>query len=287
MVEDKIQYFILTMQFANQTKNIINHYRISKGKAPIKSSTTAYNRSKPKSIRSNQAKHHRGKWLFSCKKPTKSEDKHRIHTKHQRAHVKRAVTHLCTADKELAMIHSMDDKAYLKPEASDGLDKFKVFQTTDKDTQRKLPKYDFAQARLNITPSSHRFFMKDIVKLDGKSELMMTEDENICVFRPKFYLGSTGSVWASEDMRMHYEKPELYEVPSSDNILSSEFHRVSAILTNKTTHFVMQTLSDDFTKVSKSKNCEYRPYEQNRLNSLSSHLSKAEIMLNYDLQDII
>lgn len=58
-------------------------------------------------------------------------------------------------------------------------------------------------------------------------------------------------------MRMHYEKPELYEVPSSDNILSNEFHKVSAILTDKITHFVMQTLSADFTKVSKSKNCEY------------------------------
>ena len=34
------------------------------------------------------------------------------------------------------MIHSMDDKAYLKPEASDGLDKFKVFQTTDACAQR-------------------------------------------------------------------------------------------------------------------------------------------------------
>ncbi|CAC5355239.1 CGNL1 [Mytilus coruscus] len=113
------------------------------------------------------------------KKPTKSEEKNRIHTKHQRAHVKRAVIHLCKEDQDLALIHSMDDKAYLKPEASDGLDKFKVFQTTDSDKQRRLPKYDFAQAKLNITPSSHRFIMKDITYVDNNLEMVMSEDENI------------------------------------------------------------------------------------------------------------
>ncbi|CAC5410210.1 unnamed protein product [Mytilus coruscus] len=69
------------------------------------------------------------------KKTTKSE-KNKIHTKHQRGHVKRAVIHLCKEDQDLALVHSMDDKAYLKPEAYDWLDKcFKL------------------QAKLNITPS--------------------------------------------------------------------------------------------------------------------------------------
>ncbi|VDI55984.1 Hypothetical predicted protein [Mytilus galloprovincialis] len=181
---DSVLYLNHTVRKAD-FKNIVNHYRVSRGKQPIKSSTTVYNRSRPKSIRSSQAKRHRGKWLFSCKKPTKSEEKYRIHTKHQRAHVKRAVIHLCKSDNKLALIHSMDDKAYLKPEASDGLDKFRIFQTTDKSKQRLLPKYDFAQAKLNITPSSHRYFLKEIVGMDKNVQLAMTEDENILRFQAK------------------------------------------------------------------------------------------------------
>ena len=40
---------------------------------------------------------------------------------------------------------------YVKPEASDGLDKFRVFLSTDVNTMKRLPKYDFANAKLNIS----------------------------------------------------------------------------------------------------------------------------------------
>lgn len=262
-------------------KSIINFHRTSKGKAPIKSSTTVYNRARPKNFRSLQSKRHRGKWLFSSKKPTKSEEKNKIHTKHQRAHVKRAVLHLCQSDKDLALIHSMDDKAYLKPEASDGLDKFKIFQPVDVTKQRRLPKYDFAQAKLNITPSSHRYFMKEVTSVGNKVEMVMSEDENICVFRPKYYTGSSGSVWASEDRRLRYEKPELYERNINANIqLSNEFHSISAILRDKASHYIQQSMHADIIKATANPECPFIGYEKLRIKSLSSHLEKAIDMSN-------
>ena len=51
---------------------------------------------------------------------------------------------------------------YVKPEASDGLDKFRVFLSTDVNTMKRLPKYDFANVKLNITPGSHGFMEKTI-----------------------------------------------------------------------------------------------------------------------------
>lgn len=80
----------------------------------------------------------------------------------------------------------MNDKAYLKPEASDGLNtsNFKLFQTIDSGKQRKLPKYDFAKTKFNIKSCSHRFTNKAITYVDYKLEMVMSEDENICVFRP-------------------------------------------------------------------------------------------------------
>ena len=48
---------------------------LQKGKAPLKSATTAFNRSRPRSLRALQAKkRHIGKGLFCFKKPPKAED---------------------------------------------------------------------------------------------------------------------------------------------------------------------------------------------------------------------
>ena len=50
-------------------KNIVNFHRKKKGKKLIKSSTTAYNRARPRCLRSLQSKKHLGKGLFCFKKP--------------------------------------------------------------------------------------------------------------------------------------------------------------------------------------------------------------------------
>ena len=49
--------------------NIANYKLVCKNKKMIKSATTVYNRCKPRSIRSVQAKRHKGKELFCTKKP--------------------------------------------------------------------------------------------------------------------------------------------------------------------------------------------------------------------------
>ena len=53
-------------------------------------------------------------------------------------------------------------------------------------------------------------------------------------------------MWASEDMRLRYERLELYEIPSNVQ-LSNEFHKVSAILKDEMRHYIFQTLLEDYT----------------------------------------
>ena len=55
----------------------------------IKSATTVYNSCKPRSIKSIQAKRHKGRRLFCTKKPPKAEDVDNENTHYQRAHVKK------------------------------------------------------------------------------------------------------------------------------------------------------------------------------------------------------
>ncbi|CAC5408328.1 unnamed protein product [Mytilus coruscus] len=255
-------------------KRIINFKRHQQGKKPIRSDTTAYNRARPSNVRHIQAKLHKGRGLFCCKKPTKSEEKNKIHTKHQRAHIKRAVMHLCQHNPDNVLIHSIDDKAYIKPEASDGLDKFRVFLSTDTNTMKRLPKYDFANAKLNITPGSHRYMEKNITNVNGEASIMLTKDQSVCVMRPKFYVGSSGSVWASEDRRLRVVKPDLYEVKSCN--FSSEFRIICHRVGDKIRHFIDQTEENDIKNVSNNKVCSHRNYEQERINSVIIWLKKAK-----------
>jgi hypothetical protein len=63
--------------------NIANYRLASMNKKLIKSSTTVYNRCKPRSSRSVQAKRQRGKGLFCTKKPPKAEDDDNENTHYQ------------------------------------------------------------------------------------------------------------------------------------------------------------------------------------------------------------
>ncbi len=83
-----------TVMYTNQREkardllNVVNFKHIQEGKKLIKSATTAYNRARPANKRSIQAKRHKGKGLFSFKKPPKAEDNQNESTHHQRCHVK-------------------------------------------------------------------------------------------------------------------------------------------------------------------------------------------------------
>ena len=105
-------------------KNIINYNLQKRGKKLIKSATTAYNRTKPKNIRSKQAKLHLGKGLICCKKPPKSEDCDNENTHYQRAHVKYVKTtfygKVNEENRDWCFMSSQDDKAYIRPGTSEG-----------------------------------------------------------------------------------------------------------------------------------------------------------------------
>ena len=100
--------------------SLVNYHLREKGKKLIRSATTVYNRSRPNNIRSHAAKQHRGKWLFCCRKPPKTEDSSVETTHHQRAHVRIAKIELAKQSPGQRLVCSMDDKAYLRP-GTDGM----------------------------------------------------------------------------------------------------------------------------------------------------------------------
>ena len=65
--------------------------------------------------------------------------------------------------KDLCMIESMDDKAFIRPGTSEGLEKarnVKIMTLTDVNKARQLPKYDWQVREVYQTLASHRVFTK-------------------------------------------------------------------------------------------------------------------------------
>ena len=144
-------------------KNIANVNLLQRGKKPIRSSITAWNRSRPKIVRSTQAKRHRGKMLFCTRKPPKTEDNSNESTHYQRARKKNVVRRLFSRkvgdERKYCFARSIDDKAYVRPGTTEGFEKTRnkrILTPSTNERSRQLPKYDWPEKKVYVTPSTHR-----------------------------------------------------------------------------------------------------------------------------------
>jgi hypothetical protein len=108
--------------------------------------------------------------------------------------------------KDYSLFHSMDDKAYLRPGTGEGFAgarKRKILTVAVAEKARKLPKYDWPQQLVYQTPASHQIMTKESVKEgDGKEKLINKTDSHFVFVRTKAIVGSSGSVWASDSVRL-------------------------------------------------------------------------------------
>ena len=86
----------------------------------------------------------------------------------------------------------------------------KIIQPSDATQQHVLPKYDFPTRMVNATPGVNRIMNYELEEVDGSSKIKIVEDDTLVFNRPKFFVGSSGTVWASEYMRLRYEEPRLF-----------------------------------------------------------------------------
>ena len=160
---------------------------------------------------------------------------------------------------------SMDDKVYLCPHTSTGMAgarNIKIFQPSDENKVRKLLKYDFSTAMVNITPGTYRIMSKKITTIDGNDEIEIVEDARYVFVRPKYFVGSSGSVWASEFMRLRHEVPykfEIYsEIPCS---LSTESRNIYFIVKYSLSYFIDSTEKEDIINIKYDKTHNFKGYE--------------------------
>ena len=107
----------------------------------------------------------------------------------------------------------MDDKAYLRPGTDVGCrdSRTGVVYVVDPDKRRELPQHDFNEPKVNQTPASFRVIKGFIEQKQDGEILINTSDQTMVTIRPKYYIGSSGSVWASDYMRLCHEHPHLFQ----------------------------------------------------------------------------
>ena len=294
-IEDKATYHgrrhNLVMYTNRQVKsrdllNITNFRLLQKGKKLIKSATTVYNRCKPKSSCLIQASRHIGKGLMCFKKPPKAEDNENENTHFQRAHVKNVKMTLFSdtskESKHYSFLHSIDDKAYIRPGTSEGFSgarNIKILSLDDASKAKKLPKYDWPQALVYQTPGLHRVMTKKSIKDKDGHEKLVTDIDNHTVFiRPKAIIGSSGSVWASGVVRLRHMKGSIFNV--NEKLLdypeyTNSFGTYCAMVHDFTYQYFDMTTKQDLKKISSDLNVKSKPFfinEQKRLEVLHNRL---------------
>ena len=85
-------------------------------------------------------------------------------------------------------MRSTDDKAYIRPSTSEGFDKarnIRILTLSDEAKARKLPKYDWPEKLVYVTPGSHRIFTKSSITMEGEEKLITQDDFHHVFVRPK------------------------------------------------------------------------------------------------------
>ena len=246
---------------------LVNFNRLQRGLKTIKSATTVYNRGRPQNKRSSQSKRHLGLGLFCTKNPPKMENNENEITHYQRAYKKNVVNFFYNP-KDEGLSHvielSMDDKAYLCPDTNTGMEgarNIKLFQQSDENKVRKLPKYEFPTAMVNITPGTYRIMSKKISTIDENDEIEVVEDACYVFVRPKYFVGSSGSVWASEFMRLRHEVPHKFEIYSEIPCLVSTESRSIYFIVKDSLSYIDSTEKEDIMNIKYDKAHKFKGYE--------------------------
>lgn len=80
--------------------------------------------------------------------------------------------------------------------------------------------------KINVTIMLKLFF-------SGDDKLVKNTDHSLVIIRPKFYVGSSGCVWASDLIRLRYEDPDIFELKSEEF-----FSKQDCMLLSKTLSFM-------------------------------------------------
>ena len=136
----------------------------------------------------------------------------------------------------------------------------RVIQPTDVSRQRVLPRYDFRNRLVNATPSVNRIMKLELQEVEGSQKIKIAKDDTVVFNRPKYFVGSSGSVWASEYMRLRVVEPKLFMLEIENQLSANVVSLLLAIL-DQLKYYILGTNPTDVSNVSNYSSCVHRKYE--------------------------
>lgn len=133
--------------------------------------------------------------------------------------------------------------------------------------------YDFENPEVNQTPASFRLIKQHIENIQEKDELISDQDQSLVIIHPKYFIGSGGSSWASDYMRLSYEVPKLFQESPQNTSLSIELQRLAICSHDVVYYFTDLTMEEDVMRVKTETGCKYFCYEQEKLISFQNQIS--------------
>ena len=270
---------------------LLNQHHMERNLPLLKSTSALYHRSRPKYIKSRQAKRHIGLGLFCCKKSPKSEDKSTILTHFCRASKKLTSSKLCHEDSNLVLYRSFDDKAYLCPGTKTGMDsvrKQKILTTVNEELARKFKKYDFPNSMLSCTPGVYLYMTKSLKEDEKNNTILAVDSQDIVVaVKSKYWNGSSGSVWSSHSMENRHREAVLHEV--SNSVSSEEvpisLRNILCEVKDTCNSFLIQNNQEDVLALVAGEN-GFRQYERKKTHAIHRTFENGlKVLASIDVTD--
>ena len=141
---------------------------------------------------------------------------------------------------------------------------------------------------INVTPATHRVMTKVVEEVEGQEEIKSIDDETIVFTRPKYFVGGSATVWASEFMWLHSEDFDLFEVKKLALKKSKYFKKITVTVKDRLFQYIDQTDQLDIRKIDFSvSKCPFKEYEIHRLISLKNAISRLGNNFEIEKENIV
>lgn len=115
--------------------------------------------------------------------------------------------------------------------------------------------------------------------------MILKDDHSVVTVRPKHYVGSSGSVWASEKVLLRWEHPHLYEI--EDSPFHPLLRKFTAMVRDHLVYFCDSTEKGDVSCLTQPHDCQFGAYEKSRIYHAVSGIVTATVNWNQSRNNLI
>ena len=108
--------------------------------------------------------------------------------------------------------------------------------------------------------------------------MILKDDHSVITVCPKHNVGSSGSVWAPEEVFLRWEHPHLYEI--EDSPFDPLLRKFKAMVRNHLIYFSDSTEKGDVSCVRQHPDCQFCAYEKARIEHAVSGIVRATVNWN-------